>query len=384
MAKAVTMWEFSWLLRRAGAEAEYADVDRILDELVERGYDTVRIDAFPHLVSAEVQGHSGPFFVKPQEAQFMWGPHGHLTEVANVTSELLRFLRGCADRGVGVGLSSWFNGDAEELRLGVETPTDLAAIWSDTIGVVDAAGLLDVVEYVDLCNEFPLREWLPNAHDQIFARADVAAIAPGEQDPETRWIWSAEEKTSVAGYFRATDALRQRWPGLRYTVSFAPVTDSLFDLDVTALDLVETHVWLSENVREYGKLTNFAFDDYGFPGVYQKQIDAIEEIYWPDRASWHAALEEQMARWATFAREASKPLWTTEAWSHVLMDDFTSASGRPSWDYVKSVADFAVPAAVRLGWEGVCTSNFSQPHFPGLWSDVDWHRRLTDIIKSGV
>ena len=29
------MWEFSWVVRRTGAEAEYADWDRVLDELAE-------------------------------------------------------------------------------------------------------------------------------------------------------------------------------------------------------------------------------------------------------------------------------------------------------------------------------------------------------------
>ncbi len=32
---AVTMWDFSWLVRRTGDEAEYADWDKILDELAD-------------------------------------------------------------------------------------------------------------------------------------------------------------------------------------------------------------------------------------------------------------------------------------------------------------------------------------------------------------
>jgi hypothetical protein len=46
---AITMWEFSWLERR-WTGAGYEDWDRALSELVERGYDAVRIDAFPHLI----------------------------------------------------------------------------------------------------------------------------------------------------------------------------------------------------------------------------------------------------------------------------------------------------------------------------------------------
>jgi hypothetical protein len=43
--RAITRWDFSWLLRRDHDEAKYADVPRVLDELAERGYDVVRIDA---------------------------------------------------------------------------------------------------------------------------------------------------------------------------------------------------------------------------------------------------------------------------------------------------------------------------------------------------
>lgn len=51
---AITMWDFSWLERRWPG-AGYADWERALDELVVRGYDAVRIDAYPHLYAAGPQ-----------------------------------------------------------------------------------------------------------------------------------------------------------------------------------------------------------------------------------------------------------------------------------------------------------------------------------------
>ena len=35
------------------AGAGYEDIDQALDELIERGYDAVRIDAYPHLLLAD-------------------------------------------------------------------------------------------------------------------------------------------------------------------------------------------------------------------------------------------------------------------------------------------------------------------------------------------
>ena len=48
---AITMWDFSWLERRWPG-AGYEDWNVALDELAARGYDAVRIDAYPHLVAS--------------------------------------------------------------------------------------------------------------------------------------------------------------------------------------------------------------------------------------------------------------------------------------------------------------------------------------------
>ena len=126
MAKAVAMWEFSWLLRRSAHQREYADVERVLDELVERGYDCVRIDAFPHLVARDRDGRSSPeFAVHPQPDHFTWGPHGRKIRVVDPAGSLADFVAACRDRGVSLALSSWFNDDDEHRRLGIATPDDL-------------------------------------------------------------------------------------------------------------------------------------------------------------------------------------------------------------------------------------------------------------------
>jgi len=54
------MWDFSWLVRRAGPEAEYSDWGQVLDELVDRGYNCIRIDPFPHLLGTLNPSEKGP------------------------------------------------------------------------------------------------------------------------------------------------------------------------------------------------------------------------------------------------------------------------------------------------------------------------------------
>ncbi|MBM4057303.1 MAG: cellulase, partial [Planctomycetes bacterium] len=47
----IAMWDFSWLERRWPG-AGYEDWDVAVGELADRGYEAVRIDAYPHLISA--------------------------------------------------------------------------------------------------------------------------------------------------------------------------------------------------------------------------------------------------------------------------------------------------------------------------------------------
>ena len=69
---AITMWEFSWLERRWPG-AGYEDWDQALSELVERGYDAIRIDAFPHLVYNDPEKE---YLLLPHWSVQDWGVRG--------------------------------------------------------------------------------------------------------------------------------------------------------------------------------------------------------------------------------------------------------------------------------------------------------------------
>ena len=66
---AITMWDFSWLERRWPG-AGYEDWEQMLDELKERGYDAIRIDAYPHLVHADADKE---WLLLPTSNQQNWG-----------------------------------------------------------------------------------------------------------------------------------------------------------------------------------------------------------------------------------------------------------------------------------------------------------------------
>ena len=52
---AIAMWDFSWLLRHY-PNGEFENWDAVLDGLVKRGYNAIRLDAFPALVAPDSEG----------------------------------------------------------------------------------------------------------------------------------------------------------------------------------------------------------------------------------------------------------------------------------------------------------------------------------------
>lgn len=107
--RAITMWDFSWLERRWPG-AGYEDWDQALDELAERGYNAVRIDAYPHLIGANP---TKKWMLNEVWNQQVWGSPD-LNEV-QVQPNLNQFLEKCKARDIKVGLSSWYRQDTDNV-----------------------------------------------------------------------------------------------------------------------------------------------------------------------------------------------------------------------------------------------------------------------------
>ena len=87
-----------------------------------------------------------------------------------------------------------------------------------------------------------------------------------------------------------------------------------------------------------------------------------------------------MATWSDWSRRRGLPLWTTEGWASIGWSP-NLVPAWDGWDYIKQVGEAAVGLALQHGWQGICTSNFSQPHHKDLWADINWHRQLTQQIS---
>ncbi len=353
---AITMWDFSWLERRWPG-AGYEDWDQALDELAERGYDAVRIDAFPHLVSADPHRQ---WELLPAWNQMSWGAQS-LTRV-RILPDLLEFIGKCRDRNIGVGLSSWYRQDPEDHRLRIRTPADQARIWLDTLGHVDAAGLLDAVLHVDLCNEFPIPFWTP------YLYGGTTGEELSRRSPQIlQWMHD-----SVA-------MLRAAYPGLDYTYSFASQYDDLPDQDVSMLDLLDPHIWMSHPaVSDWNSIVDYRFQKFspqGFDNIAQRGY----QTYRDNKARYDTALLSAIDRMATWSRACGRPLITTECWAIVDYKDWPLLD----WGWIKDLCEMGVNHAAGTGrWIGMATSNFCGPQFVGMWRDIQWHQKLTERIRS--
>jgi len=347
---AITMWDFSWLERRWPG-AGYENWDAALDELTARGYDAVRIDAYPHLV------HFGPsrnWELLPQWSVQDWGAPARCR--VRIQPELNQFIRKCGDRGLRVGLSSWFRQDIHDHRTRLNTPLQLGAAWKSALDSIAADGLLKHILYVDLCNEFPLDVWAPFAPKGL-RRASAEGVK-----------WMAEP---IA-------LLKQQYPDLAYTFSFTSEYQTWEQQDVSMLDFLELHLWMTHFSDFYQKV-GYNYERFDTKGYDNLALNA-EATYRKDPAHWQSRLKYGIDQLAAWSVKSGKPLITTECWGLVDYKDYPLLN----WNWIMELCDIGVRYASSKGrWAAIATSNFCGPQFRGMWRDIAWHRRLTDVIHSG-
>lgn len=354
---AITMWDFSWLERRWPG-AGYEDWGQVLDELKERGYDAVRIDAYPHLLAADGKGE---WMLKPQWSQPTWGAPGRLM-VSGLEEKLLEFIRLCKERGIAVALSTWFREDEKNIRLSVRTPQALAAIWKAVLDRIRDAGLMDAILYVDICNEYPFLEWT-----KFLPQRPGGGALPRFDAESVRWM-----RETVSEF-------RKSYPELDYT--FSEADSSMATLEQTKeafLDFREIHIWFTQFTDFYERI-GYRYDKF-IPDSFDNLVREGEAYYASKPEFFKEELRKGILNIAAWSAKTGTPLITTECWGPVDYKDWPGLS----WEWVKELCETGVETAVGTGrWAAMATSNFCGPQFVGMWWDVAWHKRLTDRIHAG-
>lgn len=345
---AITMWDFSWIERRWSG-AGFEDWDKALEELVERGYNAVRIEAYPQLAARDI--HKEWTLIPVWNTQ-TWGSPA--VNRINLEKDFREFLKACRRHHVKVALSSWFREDEDNIRMQIKSPADHADVWIRTLDYIKEWGELDNILYVDLCNEYPLDLWIPFlGGDCNTRRTDKKAL----------------------DWMRETFSLFKRaYPNIpttfSYTVPYPDVNE-----DVSFLDFLEVHIWMAQVSDFYDKVGyNYErFSDVGYTNMALKG----EKLYKGNEQHYKQCLEKGIKKLAQWSINSEKPLITTECWSVVDYKDGPLLN----WDWVLDLNRFGVEVAAKTGcWAGIATSNFCAPQFVGMWREVEWHKEMTQLI----
>ena len=365
---AINMWDFTWLTRHYATDP-LGDWDRALDELVDRGYNALRIDCFPQLVAA------GPDGQRPETSTFspkklgfaVWG--NAWTTTVNPRQDLLDFLGKCRDREVFVGLSTWFWEDADKRNTRIQGLAEFVRVWDETLRFLADHNALNNVVYVDLLNEYPYWHgftWLTKMLETM-----SEPVVPGggfnlrQRDFHRQFIYDA------------LDQLRGRWPTLDFLASQTHNWQEHADMDYRHFSLIDSHIWFVHH------------PDFGGATGYNAEIHPMErdakwaEVHAAMKAMWTGRRTEfidwmdgRLAEMAAVAGKFNLPLGNTEGWGAINWCDHPAFD----WDLIKDAGEICAHLGAKHGFAFNCTSNFNHPYF-GLWQDIAWHRKVTGIIK---
>lgn len=353
--RAIAMWEFSWIERRWPG-AGFEDWDRALDELCERGYNAVRIDPFPHLLAADPHKR---WTLQPEWNTQCWGS----PDVNRIVllPGLLEFIGKCRERGVRVGLSTWYRKDDADTRMTITGPEEMARIWVKTLDLIREAGLIDAILYADLCNEWPGEDW-----------------APFVKPPVSYGDW--DQPVSLAWMPKAVALVRTQYPEMPLLFSVATGRmQSFLEHNLRYFDLLDPHIWMAQQYSgEFYGECGYAYEHFDPKGYTNLSLKATG-VYRARPKYWQKGLVDGIESFAEVSRKIGMPLATTECWGVVDYKDWPLLQ----WDWVQELCALgAQQAAQSQRWLAIASSNFCEPQFVGMWRDKAWHQRVTAMIRS--
>ena len=393
---AIAMWDSSWLRRRY-AGGGFEDFGQALDELVERGYNAVRIDAFPHYIANAPDGTNAERFldvpgVSHQKFGFArWG--SPWTVYSYPRRDIVDFIRKAKERGVYVALSTWLKPMWDHRNDLVEGPEELIRVWDETLQFLAENNCLDNVVYVDVHNEIPngaCNTWL---YHQMESRKNP--FVPGK--------WNERQKEFFRGYFRTViRELKARWPQLSFAASFDNVFEAeLEETDLSDFDFFDIHIWVQRATCNFLENTGYFEHIGGFgepsrmylntdpapytgaqvkiPGdFYFEQVnEAILTSWEKNKAPCFEWMEERIETVAKAGKQYGVPIGCTEGWGSILWAEHPMLS----WTVIKEAGLKAAELGAKNGYLFNCQSNFCGPQFTSLWRDIEYHKQVTDVIR---
>ena len=377
---AIAMWDFSWILRHH-RYGEFEDWDRVLEDLADRGYNAIRIDAMPQLVAANAEGTIIEEYrcVKDGWTPSLWG--NDFTTTIRPRDALLDFLPKCEKYGIRVGLATWFMAHGTGRKEIFSEEGGLQRAWEETLTFLDQHELLNNVIYVDLLNEYPfwhgydwLKEGLNKRNDiNQFKLNNPEANLPDFDIADTGGFNQLQKLFYNEFITSLIKTLRKDYPELDFYASL----DSgmpLDDMDISEFSAIDYHIWFAHHGTIPG-LNQISSRDQklNLGSIYNKL-----QAHWKDNRE--LLIEWMDQRLETISGTAAKyqiPCGNTEGWGPIFWYDHPELD----WKWVREAAEICIDLALKHdNYKFLCTSNFTHPQFSGMWEDIGWHRKITRLI----
>ena len=365
----IAMWDVAYALRHQPG-GSFADYDRVLDEAVERGYNTLRIDPMPQWLD----------FSKPERILEWPDPHQpympwnwNTAVKGPVALWVMEFIEKLQKRSsLHYTLSGWWfmpgSPTSPPVPAALRKPKYMAEgaeMWAVLLTDWRKRFGLDRIIYVDIANETPY--FFPDLEERL--RKETGA---GFNDGP---VFSPAQISFLAGEInKALGLLRREFPELRFTTS---IHGDLRWLDVPLeLDCLDVHFYADADPR-WTERTRF--DEFVDDGIFRNDRWFKE---FSERSSKTAAAIAPMLRarqrfkmteFANWAARRGAPLTTSEAWATwYYIDD-----PRLDWGWLLDWAKWSCDDAIGCKFWGWTPHNYAQPQFAN-WKDVQWHRTLNE------
>ncbi len=362
---AITCWDYAWPLGRDYGAVPGA-VEARLDEAVARGFNTVRLDPYPHLVATpanSVHLDRCEILAEPDPRRGL--PGGAHT--VPIRKALRRFLDAAAERDLNLWFSGFFVPDSRARRSFVRRPGDFVDVWAETLELVRQWGHLEGVVALDFCHHFPFPPWSHGAARRVFGRSARRSL-PAR--------WQRDQEAEVERYLlEVPRALRAHFPALRVGISAAAGdSEYLRQLDTSELDFLDYGLWLDDDPRF--RLATGA--DLPVPGLLDRRLGPLRGALLNATGDhWRGRLYDLLNRRLAFAR--------VRRLQPVLGEGWLTPAGEPEalpagW---ARFCEAVVARAVADGVQALTPTSLANPHHPWLWGESDWLAHLNHLIITG-
>jgi hypothetical protein len=370
----MAMWDQAYALRHMPG-GSFADYDRVLEETVERGYNTVRIDPMPQWIDLRNPDRVLEW-PDPHEPFMPWD--WNTAVKGPVGLWIIDFMQKLQKHAsLHYTLSAWWfmpglptSPPAPAVLRRPTTMLEGAEMWAVLLTDWKRRFGFDRLLYVDIANETPyffpqLQERLKQATGAGFGGS--AAFTPAQIS-----FLANEINKPLA-------LLRREFPELVFTTS---IHADVRWLDVPLeLDCLDVHFYADADPRwtERTRFNDFVDDNLFKTDRWFAEFSARSMKTSAAIAPMLRARERfKMTEFAQWAERRGAPLTTTEAWSTwYYIDD-----PRLDWSWLLDWSAWSVEDAIACKFWGWTPHNYAAPQFAN-WKDVRWHRTLNErFLKS--